>query len=77
MNTEEDIKQKKLMRKSRNKKIRLYAFLFFLFCYIWARIEYNNIKIKHIVLESSDIPKEFDVLYNNDRYTLIAKVDNE
>ena len=60
MNTEEDIKQKKLMRKSRNKKIRLYAFLFFLFCYIWARIEYNNIKIKHIVLESSDIPKEFD-----------------
>ena len=33
--------------------------------------------IKASIAFNIDIPKEFDVLYNNDRYTLIAKVDNE
>lgn len=33
--------------------------------------------IKASVTFNIETPKEFDVLYNNDRYTLLAKVDNE
>lgn len=52
MNTEEDIKQKKLMRKSRNKNQIIRISIFLILLSIWARIEYNNIKIKlDIVLE--------------------------
>ena len=50
----------KLKKKLRSKKIISYILIFILFCYIWGKIEYYNVKVKHILLESSEIPKEFD-----------------
>ena len=46
--------------KKKIKRLMLYTFILVLACYLYSLYEFTNINIKEIVLESSDIPENFD-----------------